>query len=304
MKSIAVIGAGRLGTALAHALARKGFAIRALCCRTLKSARESVRIAGAGIPTTDPARAARDADIVILSVPDDRLGPVVRRLTASSIAWKGKTVLHTSGLHGSGILEPLRKKGASTASLHPIQTFPRKDTGPKMFKGIGFGLEGEPRARKDAADIARKLGGRPLTVKEEGKPLYHAALVLASGGTTALLETSIMLLEAAGFERKEAAAIRISLAEETLRNIKSLPPGRALTGPFVRGDARTVRGHLEALSGNEAASALYRAVGGVCLEIAEKQGVPGSRIKALKRILRSERLPLRGRRRISPSRAS
>jgi len=285
MKTATVIGAGRLGTTLARALSREGYEIRYLCCRTPPSARESVRFAGAGVPTTDAVRAARAASIVFLCVPDDEIARTARRLAASSVNWKGKTVIHTSGLHAAGILAPLKKKGAATISLHPIQTFPRKDSGPDPFRGTSFGLEGDPGAGKTAREIVRKLGGKVLIIEPDEKPLYHAAFVLASGGTAVLLESAVSLLESAGLGKKKATRILLSLANETLRNVKKLGAERGLTGPFARGDVRTIRAHLRALSGRKAVSELYRTLGLKSLGIAKKRNVPETRIRALKKIL-------------------
>jgi len=285
MNRISIIGAGRLGTTLAHALARKGYAIGALCCRTARSARESARIAGAGKATTDPVRAAAAGGILFCAVPDDDIPRLARRLASSPIDWKGRIVFHCSGLLPARALEPLRKKGASIGSFHPAQTFAGKEGRPALFKGIHFGLEGDGEAVEIAGKLVRALGGKGLLIKEGDKPLYHAACVLCSGGTSILAAAASALLRETGLGGREAAGLLLPLLGMTMRNIETLGPERALTGPFVRGDVKTVRRHLESLPSKGGYREIYKALGTKSLETAEKRGVSRARIRALKGLL-------------------
>jgi predicted short-subunit dehydrogenase-like oxidoreductase (DUF2520 family) len=285
MNTISIIGAGKLGTTLAQALARKGFPIGALCCRTLGSARESVRIAGAGKASTDPGRAAAAGGILFLTVPDDGISGLVRKLALSPIDWRGRIVFHCSGLLPARILEPLRKKGASIGSFHPAQTFAGKEARPALFKGIRFGLEGDTEALEIAVKFVRGLGGKVLLLAEGDKPLYHAACVLCSGGTSILAAAASSLLRELGLDEREASGLLLPLLKMTLRNIETLGPEQALTGPFVRGDVRTVRRHIENLPAKGGYREIYKALGKKSLETAGKRAVPRARIRALKELL-------------------
>jgi predicted short-subunit dehydrogenase-like oxidoreductase (DUF2520 family) len=286
LKSVSIIGAGRLGASLGHALARKGFNIKGLSCRRLSSARESAKLIGRGQATVRPARAATGADILFLCVPDDSLEETAALLAASALDWRGRTVFHSSGLLPARILAPLRKKGAFTASFHPIQTFARKEARPDLFKGIGYGLEGDAEALMTAGKIVRRLGGRALFLAEADKPLYHAACVFCSGGTAALLGSAFALLESRGLGEKEAMMVLLPLALRTLQNVKEIGAGPAVTGPFVRGDIRTVLGHLRALPAKGTWRTLYAALGRRMLETGEKRGLTPKTIRTLRKILK------------------
>ena len=285
MKSFAVIGAGKLGTTLGHALRLKGYDLRALVCWAMKSAKESAAIAGGGKPLTDMIRAARTADTIFLCVPDDAIGPAAEALAAAPLEWRGKTVFHTSGLVSSGALAPLRRRGAHVASFHPVQAFPRKEARPDLFRGIAFGIEGDPEAARTAAFVARRLGGHVVFLAKGDKPLYHAACVIAAAGLTAVLDAAVTLLESRGLGEKEAGEILLPLAERSLQNVKEVGAKAALTGPFVRGDAGTIARHLEALRGKGRVLDLYRALGLATVDLAKKRGVPAARIKPLKKLL-------------------
>src|SRR5580698_5640397 len=139
--AIAIIGLGRLGTALASQLARAGYRISEIVSRTPASARQA-----RALNQTLKARSSHlqdtslDAGLIWLCVPDREIAAVAADLARLKI-WKGKTVFHSSGALDSDTLSALRKRGAKVASVHPLMTFVRRAV-PNM-KGIPFALEGD-----------------------------------------------------------------------------------------------------------------------------------------------------------------
>lgn len=294
IRSVAIIGAGRAGTSLGLALEKKGFLIQAISCRRKNSALVSQAILGKKKIIFQPEEAAEKAELIFLSVPDDQLGRLVNRLSHSRVAWRGKFVFHLSGLIDSEILKPLEKKGAITGSFHPIQSFPVKGMPPSHWQDIFIGLEGGRRALALAKKISLRLGARPLSVKKNKKPLYHAACSLASNHLVALFSLAISLLRESGVKEKEALAALRPLVSGTCRNLASVDPARALTGPVARADLETVRRHLEALKPYPRASIIYRQLGLEAVRLVEKTGLSSSEVKALKRLLQDKRLLPRG----------
>jgi predicted short-subunit dehydrogenase-like oxidoreductase (DUF2520 family) len=293
MKNVAVVGAGRLGTVLGAALRKKGFTIRAIADRRLAAARESRKIIGAGVATRNAALAADGADIIILAVPDDMIGPAARTLAAAArpaVDWKGKVVLHTSGAITSTALAPLRAAGAACGSFHPVQTFPRKDLPASVFGGAAVDLEGDPRAVRAGAALARKLGARPFVLRAENKALFHAASGMASNLYLPLFDAACGLLGKAGITDRDAVRILLPLAEGTLRSVKGLDRAEALTGPISRGDVETVRLHLSALRPYPAARKIYRLLGAEALRLARRRNKIAPRdVRELTRLLRGVR---------------
>jgi predicted short-subunit dehydrogenase-like oxidoreductase (DUF2520 family) len=285
MKSFSIVGAGRLGTVLAAALVRRGWRIGLIVDKDPRAAREGRRIVGQGRAAASLGASAWRAGVVIIAVPDGAVRRVAAALAGSVASWKGRTVLHTSGLLPARVLEPLRKKGAAVASLHPIQSFPRKDAPTSVFKGITWGLEGEPAGIKVAERIVRSLGGSVLLLSEQDKPRYHAACSLASNAFVALEWTACGVLRAEGIGEKEASAMLAPLVQGTLQNVKDLGPEGALTGPILRGDVASVREHLEALERDPGAREVYAALGRRILRLAQQRGLPAARVRALMRLL-------------------
>jgi predicted short-subunit dehydrogenase-like oxidoreductase (DUF2520 family) len=286
MKSFSIVGAGRLGTVLGAALVRRGWTATAIVDKDARAARESRRIIGRGRAAAGLVGTARPGDVVIIAVPDDAVGRVAAGLARSGVtSWAGRFVFHTSGLLPARVLEPLRKRGARIASVHPVQSFPRKDAPPSLFRGITWGVEGDPAAVAAAEEMVRNLRGNVLLLSEKDKPLYHAACILASNALIALEWTASGMLVAAGIGEKAAAGMLFPLVQGTLQNVNNLGLEKALTGPILRGDIATVRKHLEALRNDPSTREVYLVMGKQILRLAEKSGLPAGRVRALKRLL-------------------
>lgn len=293
MKTFSIVGAGRLGTVLGAALVRRGWTAAAIVDKDARAARESRRIIGRGkvlpyrpaLPGKGLNGTVRLGDVVIVAVPDDAVSRVAAGLARSGGTWAGRIVFHMSGLLPARVLEPLRKRGAHVASVHPVQSFPHKDAPPSIFRGITWGVEGDPAAVAAAEEMVRLLRGNILLLAEKDKPLYHAACSLASNAVIALGWTASGLLGAAGIEERAAAGILFPLVQGTLQNVNNFGPEKALTGPILRGDVATIRTHLEALRGDPLAREVYVVLGKQILRLAEKSGLAAGRVNALKRLL-------------------
>lgn len=284
MRSFSIVGAGRLGTVLGAALVRRGWRAEAVLDKDARAARESRAIIGQGRTTTDIRVPARAGAVVFLTVPDDEIGRVAARLARSGASWTGRSAFHASGLLPARVLEPLRRRGASIASLHPVQSFPDKGAPARVFKGISWGVEGDAAAVRTAGRIVRDLYGRVYLLSERDKPLYHAACSLASNALAGLEWTAVRLLADSGIDEKEAAAVLLPLIQGTLQNVKELGWTGALTGPVARGDIATVREHLKVLGGAPEARDVYLALGRQTLRMAAERGLAPGRVRAMKRL--------------------
>jgi len=281
-----LIGAGRLGTALALGLVAKGLTLKVISDCSLKKARILRRLAGQGRATTDNLKAASSAGILFLCVPDDLIPEVVREISVADFTYK--TVFHTSGASSSALLEPLARRGAAIASFHPVQTFATLKTDPAIFKGIYFGLEGQSQAIAIGMQLAKKLGGHCLLLADEDKPVYHLACSVSSNFLVVLLAEVKRLLETLGFEEKAFLEIIEPLLKRTLQNVKNLGLEKSLTGPVVRGDLKTVRSHLTITSKFPAFDRIYRAMALEALKIGEKTGLDKDKVRALRRLLKQK----------------
>ncbi len=269
---VSIIGAGRLGTALATALAGKGYAIHSLVARRQQSARraaelleEDVQVLSAG-----QLRSLRAADVFIISTPDDQIAGVAEELSKLTLA--KAIALHTSGALSAGALAPLHEKGWHTGSIHPLISVSDTAEGNTALRGAFWSVEADTAALQAAKTIVRDLGGKSFSIRSEDKPLYHAAAVMASGNVVALFDVALEMLGQCGLTRKTARSILLPLIASTVHNLENKDPAQALTGTFARGDMETVKRHLAALKRNELADALelYVLLGKRSLKLTKK----------------------------------
>lgn len=243
---VSIVGAGRVGRALGKRLRELGWKIGVVTARSEATAKRAVRFIGAGQPHGRLTREVLPARVILVATPDDALGEVARelaRIGGEELA--GKIVLHTSGARDSRVLEPVRSLGAAVGSLHPLQTF--SGVGVPPLAGRVFAIEGDAAALRMARQITRALGGVPVRIPGEKKPLYHAACALAAGHLLAVMEAATRALLSIGMKRREAVRALLPLTRQVLQNFERLGPSAAWTGPLSRRDYNVVGLHAEAL---------------------------------------------------------
>lgn len=256
--TVAIIGLGRLGTALALQLTRAGYRISELVSRNPASARKTRALAQALKAHSSHYQNLRlGVGLVWLCVPDREITVVAGELAAFNI-WKGKTVFHSSGALDSDVLSALRKRGATVASVHPMMTFVRGAV-PTM-KGITFALEGDAAAVRLARRVVRDFGGSVFLVSKENKAAYHAWGSFISPLLVAALVTAEQVARSGGLKVAEARRMMLPIVCQTFVNYAALGPANAFSGPLVRGDAEIVRKHIQALRKIPEAKAVYVAL--------------------------------------------
>ncbi|MBI2428277.1 MAG: DUF2520 domain-containing protein [Ignavibacteriales bacterium] len=272
MKPITIIGAGAVGHSIALALFYGGVKIDGIYSLRGKTARALSKKVKARI--SGPISALSDvSERVILCVPDKEIASVATILTQQCRSLKSRIVLHTSGAHSSSELLPVKIKGASIGSFHPMQTFPANKR--ISLKGVWCAVEGERSALKFAKQLAKIFHAQTFTISKEEKVLYHAAGVFASNYLVTLLSVVERIAIESGIQRKNLWKIYGNIIRQTLENVLSSSPAEALTGPIARGDVETVAGHLEALSGKKLnyLVPLYSALGIETARLARKKKI-------------------------------
>jgi predicted short-subunit dehydrogenase-like oxidoreductase (DUF2520 family) len=249
-KAIAVLGSGRVGSALGRLWMDAGEEVTVVASRRAARAKSAAEFMGISRSTTHYARAAQHGGWVILAVVDDALPVVVSRLAQSKIDWRGKVVLHTSGYHTADALQVLVRRGAEAGTLHPLMAVASPEEGVRRLPGAAFAVDGSRKALEVAGRLARAAGGWALRVPPDARPGYHAAAVLAANCSVALIDAAAEVMQRAGIPRRLALAAIAPLVRGSVDNVSRLGPSRGLTGPVARGDAATVQGHLQVLEGD------------------------------------------------------
>ncbi|HKS96119.1 MAG TPA: DUF2520 domain-containing protein [Terriglobia bacterium] len=263
---IAIVGAGKLGTALAESLHAAGYRISEVVSREASASRRRARVLARRVSAraTTMRRPELTAEIVWFCVPDRAIASQADALAKAHSAWRGKIAIHSSGALDSGELAALRARGAATASAHPLMTFV-PGVRPSLA-GVGFAVEGQSPAVRAARRLIAALGGRAYPIDPRQKVLYHAWGTFASPLMIALLAVTEKVAAGSGVRRARARERMAPILRQTLENYVRRGPAGAFSGPVIRGDVETVRKHLRALKGVPGAYEVYSALARAALD--------------------------------------
>lgn len=284
--SIVVVGAGKVGSALALLLSKRGYRVIGVADRDLMAAKALAGELKAAV-SVRPEEITGSAEIVFITTPDRVIARTAEEISAKGGFSDGQLVFHTSGAHSAEELGAARRFGAAVASLHPLQSFAGVQMAIENLTGSYFALEGDAAALLVAEQIVKDLGGRSFTIAARDKPLYHAAACIASNYLVSLLHLATGLYGNFGLSRQEAFQALMPLVQGTISNIAQVGPAPALTGPIARGDGITVTGHMKALEEvGKQERELYRVLGLYTLNVAlEKGSINQDQKKSLAEIL-------------------
>ncbi len=125
MKTINLIGGGRVGQTLGHLLSRDGhYLVQDLLTRSTASAEQALAFIGSG-RAVGQIQDMRPADLWLLAVPDGQIAPVAAALAGRDVLPPAK-VFHASGALSALELQPLKDKGWQVASAHCLlEALPR-----------------------------------------------------------------------------------------------------------------------------------------------------------------------------------
>lgn len=240
---VGIIGAGKVGAVLGAALRAAEHAVVGVSAVS-EGSRERAEILLPGVPVLEVQDIVERAELVLLAVPDDALGPLVEGL-AKLGAWQpGQLVAHTTGRFGVGVLYPVRAAGAVPLALHPAMTFTGMSLDLTRLLDCSFGVTADPAMLPIAQALVVEMGAEPVVIAEGDRTLYHAALAHGSNHLVTLVAQASELLREVGVEAPES--MLGPLLRASLEN--ALASGEAaLTGPVARGDVGTVEAHSEAL---------------------------------------------------------
>jgi predicted short-subunit dehydrogenase-like oxidoreductase (DUF2520 family) len=273
---VAVVGAGRAGTALAVLLRRAGYRIVAASGRAATAERIRRHL---GLGPVPAAEAAAAGQLVLLGVPDGAIAEACAALASEGAFRQGQWVAHLSGTARLDVLGPARRAGAGVLSLHPLQTLPDVERAIERLPGSAMAVTATDEAGAALGEsLARAVGARPFRLDDRAKPLYHAAAVFASNDVIVVTGLAERLFRAAGLP--EPLELFAPLARTALENALNLGPAAALTGPVARGDAGTLEVHLGALRAAAPDTVpAYVALARAALDLAERAGSlpPGGR---------------------------
>lgn len=282
---IAVVGPGRLGSALARRWHEAGLDFLGFAGRDAQRTARAIAFTGAGRALALDELAG--ASVIALAVTDTALDDVARAVASHVVS--GTLVFHLAGSRGRDALAPAAQRGACTAALHPLVPAPDALAAYAALPGRFALLEAAPGEERRPADVARAAGLVPVCA---GGPIdrdsYHAACALAANGATALVAAAAECLQRAlAVAPAEATALAGDLAAAAARLCAERGATEALSGPVLRGDDRLVARHLAALakSCDGSTVALYRAAMRRAIPLARTRGTASEALARIADVL-------------------
>jgi len=249
-RSICLIGVGKVGSALAFEFIEAEFQNVYLIDKNLSRVS---RIAKNSKVFKYSSRYKKEfikvSDVVIISVQDNIIESVIKKLQSLKIDYSGKIILHTSGALNSDVFNSLNISKSRVGSFHPIQTFNRfYIRRSEVLKGIYFGIEGGIIAKKFQKELCKKFKSSYIEIPKEKKFIYHTACVIASNFLVTYVNILSDIIKMIGLNEEKTYKIFEPIIIETLLNISQHGYVKSLTGPYERNELITIKGHLQSIS--------------------------------------------------------
>lgn len=264
---IGIIGAGKVGTTLGKYLSIHGKNVTGFYSRTHESADEAATFAETETYSS-LCKLVEKSDVIFITTPDGVIHQVWGDLLHQDIS--NRIICHFSGSLSSHVFSGREEAGASGISMHPMYAFSDKFHSYEQFHTAYLTLEGDPEAVAVMKPMWEAIGHHVLTLKAEDKIKYHAAAAMASNEMLGLMQASLDILSECGFSEKDSMALLTPLVQGNIASMLEKGCVNALTGPVERGDAQTVRKHLQALEGSKAGK-IYQRLGSTMVELAKRR---------------------------------
>ena len=252
INKIVMIGAGNLATQLGKALHQKGKNILQVLSPTSESSNLLARKIGS-TAIVNPDQLIKDADLYILSVPDDAIPGIIR-----TINFRDQLVVHTSGSVG---MEALKNATKHHGVFYPLQTFSK--TRDVDFSDIPICIEASCEdSYVSLIDLAEEISNDVRRIDSAQRQTIHLSAVFASNFTNYLygLAEEILNNEDISFD------IIQPLIRETAKKIEEKLPKEAQTGPAVRKDMKIIDKHLTLLQGDPDKKGVYELLSKLIVE--------------------------------------
>lgn len=180
--------------------------------------------------------ALKDADVYIIAIPDDAIGPF-----SELLPFKDRLVVHTSGGAQMHVLSKNNRRGV----FYPLQTFSKNTI--VDFSNIPICVEAE---KETDLKLLKTLGSyiseKVVTITSAEREHLHVAAVFVNNFTNHLYH----IAETITAKNELDFNLLKPLISETAKKIETLSPAKAQTGPAKRNDIKTIEKHLKLLEGS------------------------------------------------------
>ena len=284
--NIGFIGIGKMGKALALALASHDYRVTACYTRSHTSTAEFNYLLPRCVITNTPQEVFDQTNLVFITIPDDFIQSYVQDLVVN----ENQAIVHCSGSLPRSILSNANHQGRFTGMFHPYQTLAGIDSSEaaaERLSGITFAIDAEGWLLDQLVDFGESLDSRTIHVPSSDLGIYHSSAVLTCGFLVTLLHCAISLWEEMGHNKDDAMKAILPLAKSTLSNVENSGVLPSMTGPIYRGDIVTIEKHISSLVARTPEIVdVYTSLFQASLPIAQQLGADSSTISAFETLIK------------------
>lgn len=190
---VGVVGAGRVGTCLAQALAGAGHHVVAVSTASADH-RERVEAALPGVAIVDEASVISQADLVLLAIPGDQIAAFVEGSAAAGVWHPGQIAVHTAPALGHRVLDPLAAQGVIPLAVSPTIAFSGTSIDVRRLRDEPMIVTAPPAVLPIAHALVIEMGGDPIEISDADRPVYAEAREVAGGFSRAIIDQAARLL--------------------------------------------------------------------------------------------------------------
>ncbi|MBO1901667.1 DUF2520 domain-containing protein [Leucobacter weissii] len=215
---VGVVGAGRVGSVLALALAGAGHSVTALSAISAES-RERAELLLPGVPVLEAPEVVRRSELVLFAVPGSELPGLVHGLTETGAWQPGQIAAHTAPEHGYRVFAPALGAGVIPLALHPAMVFTGTSLDLSRLAGATVAVTAPPPVQPIGQALAVEMGAEPVIVADSDRAAYADAIAAATEFSGAVVRQATDALREVGVERPDrviGGLVRAAV-EEALR---------------------------------------------------------------------------------------
>lgn len=241
----AILGSGKLATALAMRLLQQGWPVQFIVSRNRNSGQKLATACAARFLDAVHDKASLETELLLLCVPDDQIAPCAREFREQA-----RLMIHLSG---TVALDALACEQA--AVLWPLMSFNNLQTLP--WTEIPWFWEASHESAAAMVQLLVKtLGGNAVQATGTARRYMHLAAVFAQNFPNACISMAQELAVEAGCAPDTLNPIIRNMMQQLMEY-----PARSLqTGPAMRGDIQSMNAHLNLLQEHPEMAACYRAM--------------------------------------------
>lgn len=240
---IGFIGAGKVGTSLGKLFVQHGFSVTGYYSRSSQHAEQAAEFTQSKC-FDSLEQICQSSDTLFLTTPDGVIAQMWHEI--ASLPIKSKCICHCSGALPSSVFTDAAELGAEICSVHPLLAVSDRFSSWEQLEGAFFTLEGT--CADQMRTVLEQCGAQTAVIDAADKARYHLAACVVSNLAVGLSDWGMQLLTQCGFTQQQAQTALSPLILGNAQAICTKGTLAALTGPAERGDAETIRSHMNCLS--------------------------------------------------------